>query len=728
MHHNNTVSPYNLRPRSGRYNLRPMAGRSNSTGKERKSIKAITKKTVGTSSKINEQRVRLNLKRAKLVEKLRDNPVEPDLSSEQKMSWDSFNEYVSIYPDGPEEFYKEYVSATAVKNHLLKDPLLDWLKLYYLDRGYNTNELKMIPQLMVAEREQKKRKFEQEMSQLSVLFEMGNRYEAEVISYLRNKFPGQVVKISNNNKSVVPQDCQTTFQNMLEGVPIIEQAVLYNFSNRSWGVADLIVRSDWINRLFEKKIIPQEMETLKAPKLKGNYHYLVIDIKWTTMMLRSNGVQILNSQRFPAYKGQLAIYTSAVGLLQGYTPDKAFILAKSWKYTECGQQYVGYGSFDLLGEVDFADFDNQYLRRTKEAISWVREVRYHGHKWSCLPPSRNELRPNMCNRFDTPYHELKKELAHKQDEITSIWMIGVKHRDIAVNKGVVSWSDPKCTAELMEINGQKIGPTVDAILEINRSEAVELLRPHKILNNTNNWPIQSDFDFFVDFEAINNCFGQQTICIENSKQENGIIFMIGIGFIENGCWQYINLLMQSNTLDEERRNIDQFNAFIEQRVSEKMIKNKIRNRNYIKPNMFCWGHAERSMLHNANNRHGERWSKWMQQINWLDVCQIFIQEPIVIKGAKKFNLKEITKAMHENKMINCQWDQNGVTTGLGAMIEASKYYQFMDNWSKVPPSIQPFLTEKYKEFTTMMTKIKEYNEVDCRAVREIVNYLRTHHC
>ena len=71
---------------------------------------------------------------------------------------------------------------------------------------------------------------------------------------------------------------------------------------------------------------------------------------------------IRNTERFPSYKGKLAIYNAAVGLIQGYTPDKSYILGKSWKYTTRGTTEKGYNCFDLLGEINYNDeFDNKYI-------------------------------------------------------------------------------------------------------------------------------------------------------------------------------------------------------------------------------------------------------------------------------------------------------------------------------------------------------------------------------
>ena len=161
-----------------------------------------------------------------------------------------------------------------------------------------------------------------------------------------------VIKGLTNSDNFEGMDSPTTNSEAIANI-----ASLYNEDNMTFGVADLLVRSDWINKLFDDDVLSKEETVIKAPNLNGDYHYITIDIKWTTLLLCANGKSILISQRFPAYKGQLAIYNAAVGKLQGYTPAKAFILAKGWNYTSMGRKYKGYNCFELLGEIDYDNFD-----------------------------------------------------------------------------------------------------------------------------------------------------------------------------------------------------------------------------------------------------------------------------------------------------------------------------------------------------------------------------------
>jgi hypothetical protein len=58
-----------------------------------------------------------------------------------------------------------------------------------------------------------------------------------------------------------------------------------------------------------------------------------------------------------------------------------------------------------------------------------------------------------------------------------------------------------------------------------------------------------------------------------------------------------------------------------------------------------------------------------------DLNKVFIQEPVVVKGALNFSLKTIAKALHNNGLIRSNWDSdNKCSNGLNAMIMANDLY------------------------------------------------------
>lgn len=634
--------------------------------------------------------------------------------------WNDFNKYYK--PVTPiTDPWKDWVSATVVKNYLIKDPCLDWIKYHYNFNPTNGHNSRNIPN--------KKR------GQLKILFKMGNKFEECVFKYIENKYPGCVEKVVEDYSDVKQENMKKTVDYIKKGVPFIEQALLYNHSNHTFGVADILVRSDWINKLFNKKIIPDNEMFIKAPKLNGNYHYLVIDIKWATLSLCSNGTNVLNSKLYPAYKGQLAIYTAALGLVQGYTPSKAYILAKSWEYTKKNNKKRGYNCFDLLGQVDYNGFDKTYLKKTWDAIKWIRDVRIYGSLWGTDPPSVPELYPNMNNKYDTPYHNIKCKIAENIDELTEIWMVGTKNRQHAHDNNVYKWSDPNCTLDVLGIHGKKTGPVIQHILDINRDTTDKIIEPNRIRNNEYDWQNHKGIEFYVDFETINECLYDESITLGNSKRNGCFIFMIGVGYIDNyrvnspnlNKWKYKVFVAKSIDMQSEKDVIQQFTNFINDKVNEHMRKYRIRDKTLCYPSIMHWGHAEKSMLNGANRRHNYIWSNWKDKVIWVDMYNIFKNEPIVIKGVKSFGLKGISKAMYNYGYIKSTWDKDGPGDGLSAMMKAISYYKFMNKYNNSPHNNRG-VSREHKCHKEKFDKIIKYNEIDCRVLWEIITYLRLNHC
>jgi predicted RecB family nuclease len=97
----------------------------------------------------------------------------------------------------------------------------------------------------------------------------------------------------------------------------------------------------------------------------------------------------------------------------------------------------------------------------------------------------------------------------------------------------------------------------------------------------------------------------------------------------------------------------------------------------------------------------------------IALYQVFLNEPIVVKGALNYSLKSITRALFENNLISTIWDtSSSCANGLNAMLLAYKIYNKQDS-------------NPDEDFT--MKEIKKYNEIDCKCLWEIINYLRKNH-
>ena len=591
------------------------------------------------------------------------------------------------------DFNGKYLSASKTANYLLDDPIIDWLENYYeKDKSISYNK-----ELMYA------------------FFNKGFQFENLVIEELKKKFPSNIVEINNDGwRGLNRHNFKKTIECIKEGIPIISQAVLYNDNNFTYGISDLLIRSDFINRIFNNKILQNDEEKIKGTLLNGNYHYIVIDIKWTTLHFCSKTNNIRKVGRVPAYKSQLAIYNCALGNIQGYFSNKTYILGKGWNRETTENKLViktySDDCFDTLGEIDYDGFDNIYIEKTINAIKWYNELMSNGKTWDLYNPSNSNMYPNMHNS-DIVWDKVKKEISDKIGEITKIFKVGIEQRRKLHHQKIFSIYDKNINSRLMGFKTENDGSdketmiTINDIIEVN-TEPDLYISPEKIKNRMNNWHIKSPVDFYFDFETLNTMFLKKYMNIYDNKSISDFIFNIGIGWIENDEWKFKSLYVDDITLENEEEMIDTFFNFITSKSLELDPENK------YYPRLFHWTNAERKNLLNTDERHHNKWHNYLTETNikFVDMYKVFTDKinKIVVKGAFNFKLKSIGNALYDLKKINIKWEDNNISNGQIAMLEAIKYYSD-------------------KETNSEFENILKYNEIDCRMIFEIVNYLRLNH-
>ena len=595
-----------------------------------------------------------------------------------------------------------WISATKTKNYLLKDPVIDWLDKYYLTFGFGDKNISK-------EKINKDRSLiKQEMNILeNTLFKKGNEFEKKIYQEFEKRLGKKnCVDVIKNYKECCNEKMNDTIKYMEKGIPVIRQAVLYNDSNKTFGIADLLIRSDYINKIFDDEIehINLDEENIGS-KFSSKYHYRVVDIKWSQLQLCSDGFKILNTDRFPSYKGQLAIYNLALGKIQNYIPNTAYIMGKSFRFEFQSDKYFGDSSFSRLGHILFDDFDNKYIEQTKNAIDWYRDMLENGHKWNLVTMQRPELCPNMCNNNDAPYTNIKHELAKKKFEITSVWKVGIKNRENAFSQNIFTWNDEKCTSKTLGLS-KNTSNIVDNILDVNRSSEI-LYLPNKIKSELFNWRDTKKYvDFFIDFETINDVFYKDDVEISNNFNEN-YIFMIGVGFLNhNKEWVFKEFHLEKLNPSEEINMMKEFQNYVIENFEKykKLSTSKIR--------FVHWSQAETIFLEKFNDKNNNIISNFISNIEFADLYKIFVTEPITIHGALTYKLKDISNSMFDLGLIKSNWNRTNISNGLTAMLDGCAYYKFVE---KQKPT---------KHMKELFQEIINYNEVDCKVMSEIINWMR----
>ena len=554
-----------------------------------------------------------------------------------------------------------WVSATKIKNYLLNDTLVDYLDLYVAKRRRRSSSIDSY----VSETETE--------SYLKSPMTLGLEFEEKIYKELKQKYKNNVVQLFDDYDELKQNkvSLDITFNHMLKGTPIICQAPIYNLSNQTFGVIDLLVRSDWMNKIF-KNI---EIENTKAENLKGDYYYCVIDIKYSVLKLCSNGNNIRNHDRIPAYKGQLTIYNGAIGKLQGYFPSKSYILAKRYIFGETDIE----DPYDRVGEIDYDNFDSNIIKKTEEGIDWIRRVRLEGSNWTYDPPSIPELYPNMNVSFNSKWNNLKKSLSHKNKEITRLTGVSYKERQTAHNNKVMSYNDRNFSTESLGIQNEEKKELIDTIIKIENSDYN--ISPKQIKKNTDGWASKYRTHFFIDFETLNGNF------VPEKLKQNGIrdfVYMIGIGHKIRGQYHQETFIARNLDLESEKEMFEKAELYIQEFKGTKAF--------------YHWSHAEKTSIKKVNDRHNSSFMDY----KFIDLLKVFKKEPIVIRESMGYSLKDIARSMKKHGMIETEWTEE-LNDGFSSMKYAREAYQNRD-WQ-------------------IMQQIYNYNEVDCKVLYEIFNYI-----
>lgn len=383
---------------------------------------------------------------------------------------------------------KKYVSATQTKNFMMNDHLVDYLKF----RGAEARG--------VVKEEQIKQPLN------SILSNKGIEYEKRILQRISAEYPTKSV-----SELITDDSVEQVKALIRERVPIIHSAPLRDDVLRTHGVADFIIRNDYL-----RKLCPSSVRSIP-----NDEHYSVIDVKLSAIPFRADKTHILNSGTYPAYKAQLYVYTHAIGQIQGITPTRAFV--------------IGAQGLERLGVVDFADEDSDIPEKTERAVEWCFRVETEGADWSLSPPSIRELYPNMCVE-SYEWNDEKKKIALQLGELTLIWNVGVRERNRAHDLNVKSCYNSLLSSEILGIKNER-GRVINRIIETNRG--TELITPARVQSTLYDWRSQGD-EAFIDFEYTPSC-----------------IFMIGV-YSAGQEPTYRSFTCARISIDEEHRVLSEF--------------------------------------------------------------------------------------------------------------------------------------------------------------------------
>ena len=593
-----------------------------------------------------------------------------------------------LVPDRDTE-WSSWVTADDTRNWIIRDPILDWLSMHGGRAGFR--------------RDDENANYDPRTDFRRFVIDRGFAFEAAVLKLLQARV--DVIRIAERAEDARSlSKARATIDALRSGIPIVTQAVLRNPDRRTYGVVDLLVRSDLLASWFPELLAPDDA-TVSAPGLGlKDFHYRPIDLKFHTFELTADGHVTASADQL-AYAVQLWLYEEALGRIQGHRCSSAYLLGRTWQQGDSR----GEGCLERLARVDMDRWlpnrDTTIEQLAADSVEWMRRLRMAGADWRVLPePSVPELYPNIKNADDSPWHSAKRDIAEALYELTLLPAMTPERRAAAHARGIRGWNDDGISAAQLGVTSPAYAARVDAVLTANCTSTPTVV-PERI-QISSEWRISAPVEFYVDFETVSNLDDDFSEIPRLGGQ--ALIVQIGCGHTGiDGSWRFAQWTVDELSVADEGRIID---AWIKHMTTACTA-------NGVDPKdaRIChWSAAEpvnlESAYNSARTRHPH--TAWPSDLPWFDVLERVIRAtPVAVTGAFNFGLKSIAKAMRAAGFISTVWS-DGPTDGLAAM--AATWSAADDvNARGLSLALHP-----------LMVEVARYNEVDCRVMFEILQWLR----
>ena len=155
----------------------------------------------------------------------------------------------------------------------------------------------------------------------------GINFEDDVMEMVKiNLSELNIQQVCHNVDDVHNMDnMKVTIDHMKNGVDVIYQGLLVDKKNKFYGSPDLIIKNTVLNQFFPELVY----NNTEGCKFLENEHYVICDIKSSTIHMNSDDITMRNSGSMKAFKGQLYIYHSILNDIQETDNKIALIWAKN---------------------------------------------------------------------------------------------------------------------------------------------------------------------------------------------------------------------------------------------------------------------------------------------------------------------------------------------------------------------------------------------------------------
>jgi hypothetical protein len=292
-----------------------------------------------------------------------------------------------------------YCSVSNIKNWLLNDPILDYLKLY-------------------GDKNKQSSTFFNQCDFSSFILDMGNKYEEVVVNNLINK-----CEINELSYCTVERKTgyQSTKEALAKKIDVIFQAQVKDWNRNVTGYPDIMIKKSALMKIFDMSNVNDKIK-VKLNAIKDN-DYIIIDIKYSSLD-STDGILDEKSKYHRYIKSQICMYS----ILGKCKPNLAFIISK-----------------DLSSIVTPIAFfiDEPLVIDCTKGVNWYFKVIKEGMNWS-LDKEEDvyQILPNMNNVYDSEWRDYKREIAIKYKEISLISGIGDNLRDKLRSNNIYTYDNP----------------------------------------------------------------------------------------------------------------------------------------------------------------------------------------------------------------------------------------------------------------------------------------------
>lgn len=595
--------------------------------------------------------------------------------------------FKSVWTNAPEEGApkkNQSFSATRFRNYFMGDPIIDYLNIYGESFGFHKDD-------------------KTENAYMEHIMQRGQEFEKYIMKFLSPKFKKMTfVDIGREFPDGFEEaGVHETIRHMRLGTEVIYQGFLADKELRIHGIPDLLIRADKLRELFDG-FYPEFDAILDIPSRKGKlvfkHLYVVIDIKLSTIEFMKSGT-ISRKKMMKVYASQLFVYNKILENIlfertEIETPffqPNVFLLGPRVKIGDSlildGKQNIARinlnKDLDLKIKIDGKMEEKIFSHEMRKALNWLKEMSANGDSWDLLSPLRDELIPNMKNKEDYPWHNVKSILAQQQESLSD--RPGFSHEDS------IAITQKRKTVEehVSEIKNPKKRRAMEVMNDIRTDDEadeaeIKMIKTHPAIAES-----PEKMNLYVDFEYISGC----EFTFDPNYRNH--LYLIGMGYELNGKFKYEHFMVDSITDAEEKRIIKHW-------ISR--MRTISQNR---EPQLIHWSKAEPVNFRTLKEVLQIRGTlNWQDLKNLFDNCPAFLKEHCgILKNSK---LKTVAKALKKRGHINSDWDDE-MTNGMEANMVIIRGVQ-----GKLP---------RFADFAGINNLIY-YNMIDCATLYEIVKYIQ----